>query len=245
MDKEQLLYNYFSDRITPEERKLLDQLLETDSEFKEQFEFENDLKQVIREKEHSELKSRLIGFEEEIAKERSAEKPGPIYRKWAMAASIALLIGLGWLGYNTFSGPGYGDLYEEHFQEYPNTVYAITRGEEADTSLERKAFIAYETNDNAQAVTLFTELKESKNTETVNFYLAQSYLKNEEPEKAIPLLNEVIAENGEFAPQALWYAALAHLKTGEKDRAVNLFGALVADGRYKKAEASALLEALQ
>ncbi|SHJ95235.1 tetratricopeptide repeat protein [Pseudozobellia thermophila] len=245
MDKELLLYNYFANRLTPEQEKMLDQLLETDSEFKEQFDFENDLKQVIRDKKAKELKSKLIGFEDEIQKERPARKPSLGYRKWAMAASIALLIGLGWLGYNTFSGPDYGGLYDENFQEYPNTVYAITRGETTDDSLERKAFLAYETNDNVRAVSLFTELKATKNTETVNFYLAQSFLKNKQPEKAIPLLNEIIGKKGEFAPQALWYGALAYLKTGEEDRAVSLLGDLVADGRYKKAEASALLEELE
>lgn len=245
MDKEQLLYNYFANRLTPEQEKMLDQFLETDSEFKEQFDFENDLKQVIRNEEAQDLKSKLIRFEEEIQKERPADKPIRGYRKWALAASIALVIGLGWIGYNAFSGPDYSGLYEDNFQEYPNTVYAITRGEQTDNSLERKAFVAYETNDNVQAITLFTELKETENTEIVNFYLAQSYLKNKQPEKAIPLLSEIIGKKGEFAPQALWYNALACLKTGKKDRAVDLLDDLEADGRYKKAEAAALLEELQ
>ncbi|MDO6810869.1 tetratricopeptide repeat protein [Zobellia galactanivorans] len=245
MDKEQLLYDYFSNRLTPEQERLFAQLLETDGEFKQQFDFENNLKRVIREKEAKQLKAKLIGFEEGIQKEETARAPFTVYRKWAMAASIALLVGLGWLGYNNFSGSGYMDMYEEHFQEYPNTVYAITRGEEADTSLERQAFVAYETNDNVQAIALFTQLKETKNTEAVNFYLAQSYLKNGQAEKAIALFDETINEKGEFRPQALWYAALAYLKINEKENAIRMLNDLVADGRYKKEEASKLLKDLE
>ncbi|MBQ4915785.1 tetratricopeptide repeat protein [Maribacter sp. MMG018] len=245
MDKEQLLYNYFSDRITPEEQKLLDQLLETDKEFRQQFNFENDLKQVIREKENSELKSRLVDFEDDIKKERPIQKTTLDIRKWAIAASVALVIGLGWLGYNTFSGPNYGNLYEDNFQEYPNTVYAITRGEDTGDSQERKAFMAYETDNTSEAIALFTELKQTQNTETVNFYLAQSYLKISEPKRAIDLFDQVIDVNGEFLPQALWYRSLAYLKLREKEKAMESLEALVEDGRYKKPEAIELLGELE
>ena len=142
------------------------------------------------------------------------------YRTWAMAASIALLIGLGWLGYNNFVGLDYENLYKENFQQYPNTVYAITRGDNDDNSLERKAFVAYETNENVRAIELFEELLTADNSEKINFYLAQSFLKNEQPKEAISLFKEVISDNGEFAPQALWYAALAYLKSDQKDNAV-------------------------
>lgn len=245
MDKEQLLYNYFANQLTPEQEKMFGQLLETDSEFKEQFDFENDLKQVIRNEEAQDLKSKLVRFEKEVQKERPADKPIWGYRKWALAASIALVIGLGWIGYNAFSGPDYGGLYEDNFQEYPNTVYAITRGEQTEDSLKRKAFVAYETDNTSEAISLFTELKQTKNTETVNFYLAQSYLKVNEAKRAIDLFDQVIDFNGEFLPQALWYRSLCYLKLKEREKAMESLETLVEDGRYKKPEAMELLDELE
>lgn len=246
MDKQLLLYNYFSNQLTVEQERLFNELLKTDTDFKQQFDFEKDLKQVIRNKETNDLKSKLAGFEKEISKDTPVRTlPRTNYRKWAMAASIALLIGLGWLGYNNFAGPDYGNLYDKNFQQYPNTVYGITRGDDGDNSLERKAFVAYETDENVRAIELFEELKTTDNSESITFYLAQSYLKNGQSREAIALFEEVISDKGEFAPQALWYAALAYLKTDQKENAVQTLKDLVADGRYKKTEASAILKEVE
>ena len=246
MDKQLLLYNYFSNQLTVEQEELFEDLLKTDTDFKQQFDFEKDLKQVIRNKETKDLKRKLAGFEKNISKDTPVrELPRTDYRKWAMAASVALLIGLGWLGYNNFSGSDYGNLYDENFQQYPNTVYAITRGDNDDNSLERKAFVAYETDENVSAIEFFEELKTTENSENVTFYLAQSYLKNEQPKKAIVFFEEVVSGKGEFAPQALWYAALSYLKTDQKENAMQVLKDLVADGRYKKAEASAILKEVE
>ncbi|WP_194529676.1 tetratricopeptide repeat protein [Zobellia roscoffensis] len=246
MDKELLLYNYFSNQLTIEQQQQFDELLKSDMEFKEQFNFEKNLKQVIREKETDSLKSKLIGFEKDIEDTVPVrELPKRNYQKWAMAASIALLVGLGWLGYNNFSGTDYQELYNENFQEYPNTVYAITRGTETDSSLEREAYVAYETNDNTKAIQLFKELKETYDTQNLSFYLAQSYLKNNQLEEAIFLLNEVVESNGEFTPQGLWYVSLAYIKAEQKDNAVTSLNQLIKDGRYKKNEAEALLSELE
>lgn len=218
MDKELLLYHYFSNRLTVEQERIFAELLETDSDFKEQFDFEQGLKRVIREKEANSLKAKLDGFEKDISKKDIPVRtfPRTNYRKWAMAASIALFIGLGWLGYNQFSGPDYTGLYNENFQEYPSTVYALTRGDNTDNSLERKAFVAYEAGENVQAIVLFKELIKTKNTEDINFYLAQSYLKNGQPKEAVDIFSQIIRDKREFAPQALWYAAFSYLKTDQK-----------------------------
>lgn len=246
MDKELLLYNYFSNQLTAEEQRQFDELLKTDANFKEQFDFEKNLKQVIREKESDNLKAKLAGFEKEIGNTVPVRKlPSTNYRKWAMAASIALLLGLGWLGYNNFSGTNYEGLYNDNFQDYPNTVYAITRSAETDSSLERAAYVAYETNDNTKAIELFTELKETSDSENISFYLAQSYLKNNQLGEAISLFNEVVEERGEFAPQALWYISLSYIKDKQKENAIESLKSLIADGRYKKTEAESLLDELE
>ena len=155
MDKELLLYRYFSDQLTDDEQLLFNDLLEKDLEFKAQFEFENDLKRVINKNQKQNLKQKLIGFEKEIEAKNKSISSKPRLKNWSIAASIALLIGLGWIAYSTFSGPDYDNLYVANFETYPNTVYTITRSD-ADQSLERNAFAAYEASDYEKAAAAFT-----------------------------------------------------------------------------------------
>lgn len=251
MDKETLLYQYFSNQLTTKEQEAFDALLETDSEFKEQFDFERSVQEVIRDQKSSDLKEKLKGFESEISSGQEEKvvtlKPKASfnsYKKWMIAASIALLMGLGYLGFDNLSGPNYNRLYEENFQSYPNTAYAITRGESDEDTLKREAFVAYETDNINEAISLFTRLQQKEDSETVNFYLAQSYLQANQSQEAITLLDNVIQVNGEFKPQALWYISLAYLKLKEKDKALVSLNALVEDGRYKKTEATGLVNEL-
>ena len=186
----------------------------------------------------------LVGFEDAIS---ASEKELPTirrYRNWSIAASIALLMGMGWLGYNSLMGIDYNGLYDKNYVEYPSTVNSILRGENNSNTLEQRAFEAYDTNDNAQAISLFTELKATKNVDYAEFYLGQTYLKTEDLEKAKALFKTIITDKKELAPEARWYLALTYLKTGEKEKAVQTLQEAISDGRYNKEEAQTLLKKL-
>ncbi|MFK7813489.1 MAG: hypothetical protein AB8B59_13430, partial [Maribacter sp.] len=122
MDNEILLENYFSNRLTEEEEKRFNELLDKDSDFKAQFDFEKNLQQVISAKENQNLKAKLISFEEDIVKDAPKSSGGTKYKYLAIAASVVLLIGLAWMGFYDGSSDRYDDLYASNFHEYPNTV---------------------------------------------------------------------------------------------------------------------------
>ncbi|RKR15415.1 tetratricopeptide repeat protein [Maribacter vaceletii] len=244
MEKEQLLYQYFSGTLTPEQEKEFNALLSSDTEFKAQFAFEQSLQKVIQDKEGKALKNKLKDFEADI-KQNTKPVIKLNFQKWSIAASIVLLVGIGWLGYNSAFGTNYNTLYEDNFQQYPNTVYSITRGAEEDNSLERKAFVAYETNDIVSAIELLTALNAKEENSYVDFYLAQAYLNNNEPKKAIPFFKEVIAEKGEFSSEAMWYTALSYLKLKDKEKAKLALKDVIATGNYKTTEAELLLQELE
>ena len=244
MDKETLLYSYFSNSLTEDERNQFQKLLETDAGFKEQFELEQNLKRVIRKKESQHLKSKLIDFEHGIEKPATTSNWKAGIRKWSMAASVALLMALGWYGYNAFSGADYNELYNANFQQYPNTVYTITRGDNTDTSLERQAFEAYELKQYQIAINYFKELKDKTGLDYVDFYLGQSYLSNGENLNAIVEFAKISSTNSDYKAEALWYEALAQLKLEKTKESVLLLQALLQDGSYKKQEAQELLEKL-
>ncbi|MBM1105703.1 hypothetical protein JQC67_06065 [Aurantibacter crassamenti] len=244
MDKDQLLLNYFSKDLTPEQEQLFNELLATDAEFKAQFNFEKNLQVVIRDKEASALKSKLVGFEKDITEDVPVRTLRPNYQKWAMAASIALLIAMGWLGYNNFSGPNYGKLYESNFSEYPNTVYAITRGESVE-SIERNAFSAYESGDYKTAIENFNKIPETDRKDYYDFYLGLSHMNLEQQVESKTFLNSVISSDTEFTPEAHWYLALISIKEKDKENAKQHLKILTSEYDYQKEKALVLLQELE
>ena len=243
MDKEQLLYHFFSNKLSPEQEQEFNELLATDSEFKAQYDFEQDLKQVIRNKETVDLKGKLAGFEKEISKDTPVRTlPNTNYRKWAMAASIALLVGLGWFGYNNFAGPNYGNLYDENFQQYPNTSYTITRGD-TDDSIERQAFVAYETGNFQTAIDNFNKLDTNEKT-YLHFYKAQSYLKLDKSDEAKTLFKKVITNNSQFVAESHWYLALIAVKDKDKENAISYLKQLISKYDFNKEKARGLIKKL-
>lgn len=243
MEKEQLLTNYFQGNLTSKELEAFNALLKEDVEFLQQFNFEKNLQVAIKDKERSKLKEKLQLLE--------AQKPAPkaipkhLFTPMRIAASIAVLLAIGWLIYTLGFKASPEELFAANYDKYPNTVYAITRGNTEDTSLERKAFEAYEANDIPTAIGYFQDLKQKSGLDYVDFYLAQSYLANNDFRNAVPLFEKIIEENADFKAEALWYAALANIKTGQETKAKQQLEALILVGSYKKGLATELLEELK
>jgi len=243
MDKEVLLTKHFSNSLTTAEEKLFNELIETDNGFKEQYDFEQNLKCAIKDKKNQELKIKLVSFEEGMKEESPTTISKGGYRNWSIAASIALLIGLGWMGYNSLIKTDYDDLYNAHFQEYPNTVYTITRSD-ANESLEREAYVAYESGNYEKAIANFEKLQADGVKNHINFYLALSYLGIENNSMAIRLFEKVIEEQSGFEAEASWYLALTHLRVRDKAKAIGILERHIKTYDYNKEKAVELLNDL-
>ncbi|KSA15358.1 tetratricopeptide repeat protein [Maribacter dokdonensis] len=243
MDKEQLLLKYFEGSLTADEKVNFNQFLESDAEFKMQFEFEKNVKSVVRKIENDSLKKKLQGFESELSGAPSQNQQN-FWKPLRIAASIALLIGLSWFVFNSYMFHGTEELYASNYEKYPNTVYTITRGDATDKSLERLAFEAYETDDFETAIAYLTELKEKTRLDYVDFYLGQAYLAKGDYLKATDKFQEIILINSEYKDEGYWYAALANLKLEQEEEAEKLLEQLIKMGTYKKNEATELLEKL-
>jgi len=241
MTNEDLLYRFFSNSLTKAEEKQFNELLETDPDFKAQFEFEKNLKRAIKHKESKDLKAKLIGFEKEIKAKGVTNTPSSF--NWRIAASIVILLGASWFGYQSFFGVNYGNLYDANYEEYPNTEFAITRSDTID-SPERKAFVAYEAQDYENAVKLFEGLPANLNKPYHDFYKAQSYLKIENISIAKALFKNVINDNLQFAAESHWYIAMIALKEKDKETTKKYLRLLNENYNYNKSKAEALLKEL-
>lgn len=248
MDKDKLLYHYFSNSLSNEQEKRLQELLDSDMEFREQFDFERDLKRVVREGEKAKLKLKLKGFEKEIAKEIPVialnERRKKSSFNWSLAASVAILFGLGWFGYTTFFGTDYEDLYQENFEEYPNTVFAITRGDSVE-SIERDAFAAYEAGNYQAAITDFQKIYSADKKGYLDFYIGQSQLSLGRYDEAKKSFNTIVSSDSDYIPEAYWYLALTAIKQKDKAKAVKYLNELLSNHDYNRNKAQLLLNELE
>ncbi|MFK7814464.1 MAG: tetratricopeptide repeat protein [Maribacter sp.] len=243
MDKETLIANYFSNRLTQEEESRFNDLLDTDSNFKAQFDFEKNLQQAISAKENQNLKAKLISFEADIVKDAPKSSRGTKYKYLAIAASVVLLIGLAWMGFSDGSSDRYDDLYASNFHEYPNTVFTITRGDNT-ASLERDAFVAYESKDYETAIVKFEQIDLGVEKSYADFYIAQSYLNLNQLTEAKNSFKKTIAKNSEFIAESYWYLGLIALKEKNKIVAIEELTKLTNKYDFNKEKALEILEEL-
>lgn len=240
MNKDDLLYHYFANSLTKVQREQFKNLLDTDVEFKNRFEYENNIKRVIKEKRYLDIKTKLNTFESEIKKKKKALTTSN-FSYWKIAASIVFLLSTGWFGYHSFFGLNYDDLYNDNFKTYPNTVYTIKRGDSIN-SLEREAFMAYEAGKYDIAIQKFNE---ADLKDYFSFYKAQSYMSLNNTEEAEHLFKKVIKDRNQFVAETYWYLALIQIKEKNKELAYKYLNILIDHHTYNSEKAKILLDKLE
>lgn len=215
MDKETLINNYFEKSLSIEEQTLFDSLMNSDADFAEEVAFQKSVKKAISLNERADLKRKLASFE---AKKPKVKALRVFY---AAASIVLLCgLGF-YLTQNTTNslyedyyqtypnviaptvrGENKEDLKSEAFYEYDSGNYQkslelfskIYTTEKDDYALFYKALSQMELQKTSEAITTFKQFDLAKNnafTPFVKWYLALSYLKENQKEKAIPLLKSL------------------------------------------------------
>lgn len=238
MNNQDLIYHYFSNSLTAEQEITFKKILETDPDFKTEFDYENNLKKAIKSHESDALKTKLQGFESELKTPKNTS-----FKFAFLAIAASLLFLMGWFGYNSIFSTNYDNLYASNFTAYPNTAYTITRGDDT-VSAERDAFVAYETKNYEKALEYFNEIAETNQKEYIPFYKAQSYLNMDNLEQAKQLFAQVISNKAEFVAESTWYLALIAIKEKDKVQAIDYLEKLIANYNYNQAQAKELVKKL-
>ncbi|MDP1815930.1 MAG: hypothetical protein Q8K92_15895 [Leadbetterella sp.] len=231
---EDLINKYFEKSLTEKELDEFNQKLETDAEFKAEFEFQKSVQSAIRSKERAEIKNLVA----------SLEKPKQQNGWWKYAAAAVVVIVGCWLVFQQFlSKPNPSELYLSYYQTYPNVIAPNVRGESQE-NLKTKAFMAYDSGDYEMATQLFGELKTQISEDYAVFYEGVSYLEVNRPKKTIALFEnkKFTNSNAQFEDYRKWYLALAYLKTDKKEQAVEILKGLSITENPQKEQALKLLD---
>lgn len=210
MNKYELIEKYFSNGLSAEEFQQLEQFLENDSQLRDEFYNELEIKRSIAQEKHTSLKNRFQELDNKVKKKTN----------WLpYAAAIALLIGIGTFIYNL--QPNYQDLYAENFEVYPNVISPTTRSEVSNTDNLAKAFSYYEAGNYSDAANAFNEAYKNNPADYLLFYKGVSLLAQNETEEGIGVLQSYDWElhKSEFSAASNWYLGLAHLKQEQPHKA--------------------------
>ncbi len=236
MDYTLLIEKYIQNRLSSEEEVLFNELLKTNSNFKDEVALHTKIKKVVKHEEDTNFRNLISEIE---SKSKSPSKKSS-YKKWLVAASILLISALGYisLNKNTYTSQ---ELFASYFEPYRNVVHPIARNDEQQND-KAIAFSAYEKGDYNTAITLFTQLYNSSKEPYYLFYKANALLKLEQADEAIPLLLEHLKTQDTLTKRTNWYLALAYLKTEDIQKAKELLNTIISEGSYKNKEAKELLD---
>jgi FimV-like protein len=236
MKQEDLIEKYIQNRLSSEEKLTFDDLLKNNDDFKEKVALHTNLKKAIGNVDDFNFRN-LISDLESKAKNHTQKRS---YVKWLAAASIVLFLGLTY--FLTIDNKATGnELFASYFKPYRNVVHPIVRGNDQQDK-KALAFIAYEKGEYETAITLFSNLYTTTKEPYYLFYKANSLLKLERTNEAIPLLLSHLKTKDTLTEKTNWYLALAYLKLEDKLKAKKLLEEVITKGSYKAKEAKELLK---
>lgn len=236
MNRETLIENYLNNKLTDFEQQRLEALLNSDSVFRDQFEFEIQVKKAFYQIEHKKNKQLLKDIENQ-----NFSKSTNI--KWyVMAASVVLILFIGYI-WNQHSNST-DKLFLSYYNVAQNTTKPIIRNA-GKTDKIMEAFIAYESKNYLQAQRKFEVLYDDTNQSELLFYEAICYLEIGQFQKAIKTFLKHQSYNDNLVEKSKWYLALAYLKTNRIDEVkILLIDITNAPSNYNYDKAKKLLSKL-
>ncbi|AMC11539.1 hypothetical protein Lupro_09785 [Lutibacter profundi] len=213
-----LFDNYLNKELSASEIISFEEKLESDTNFKQEFEIYKTLNTSLsskfeNEEEEQKLRNTLsnLGLKY-IKKEKLVKNKGKIislfnYKQLMVAASIALLIGLFIF---KDGNPVYRD-FSNH-----NPLELVVRGENNTASI--KAEEAFNSKNYEEAFKQLSILaSKNPNDIEIQLYKGISLLELNKYKKAETIFNKISSGNSSFSNTAKWYKALGFLKQGKLD----------------------------
>jgi hypothetical protein len=236
MKQDVLIEKYLQNRLSPDEKRIFEELLEKDVDFKNEVTFQLNLKRVLQKEDEDSFRNLVSDLERKSSKPQSKR----FFIMLTVAASIIIFLGLTYF-LKISNKPTDNELFAAYFQPYENVIYPIERGSDQQTE-EVLAFYTYEEGDYEAAAVLFSQLYNSSKESYYLFYEANALLQSDRASEAIPLLLEHLQSKDVLKEKTKWYLALAYLKEQDKRNAKKYLREVVKDGKYKARDAKKLLK---
>lgn len=207
---------YVLERMPAEERARFERRLAEDTDLREEVELERENIQAV---ELGGLTRMLKGIAQEERTEEGASTRWSAILKYAAVVAAIVTGAIWWMMRPSLNEK----LFADHFTPDPGLPVAM--GGTNDPAFA-DAMVAYKLGEFAEARTKWSTLlaREPAN-DTLLYYIANAWLAQGEPEKAIPMFASVVGTpSSVFHDRSRWFLYLAYVRNGElaKARALDL-----------------------
>jgi hypothetical protein len=226
------------------EAYLGDELSASDkASFEEEINTDDELRQEVNRQQAIRLGLRALGIERALEQARdqykattpaTATKPEPQtivrplgnWRYWAVAASVLLILGIGYLAYQQTASRQIDLAYAETLRSDTNDELLKSFPSGNVSSGTRAQFLQalanYKAGKYEDVISQLRTLSTDKQTVHYKaYFLGLSYLANKQPTEAIPLLIQAQSTPlVKLRQKADWFLALAYVKNDQKEKAL-------------------------
>jgi hypothetical protein len=230
----EVLENYYEGRMSNSEREAFEKLLISDARVAEELHNYILSKTAISAAANERLKEHLMesGKELQIADQRKS----PFTRFLAIAASIAIIAGLGWISFLFFHHQKSNEeIYLSYYQR-PDINEFTVRGNDNDSSqlFWDQGLHYYENHKIEKAAAEFKKLiliNKTTSASKAYFMLGLCYMELNDTQKAIQTLGRV-SDQSNFVYMKQYYSALCLIKMDKKKEASDLLLKIVKDQNH-------------
>lgn len=229
----ELIEAYLNNELSAPDRASFERDVQADAELQAEIDRQRDLRLGLRAMGIARaLEQTRTNYKTSAATATSANKELtvvrqlPVWRYWAAAASVVIVLGVGYYAYQqtasrqvdiAYAETVTPDTNDELLKSFPSeNVAPQTRTTFFD------AFRDYKAGKYEQVIEQLHTLPADKQTIYYkNYFLGLSYLANKQPTNAIPLLNKAqTSPDLKIRQKAEWFLALAYIKNNQNERAL-------------------------
>ncbi len=209
----ELLEQYIEGDISSEDKKTIEGLIASDSEWQKEFKLRTAVNKAIGEKEIMQLRYKLGMIYDAEIKSKTGTIRHLFEKKWHLAAaSITILVLIGSFLVKTMNTSEPEKLFDKYYTT-ENAVFTTRSNDNAENMDLKAGLQFFQKRNYKQAIPL---LQSQTGNLVAEYYLGISYIETEQfsqAEKAFDIIIE--RESNLFTEQAQWYKALCMLKLHE------------------------------
>ena len=218
-------------KISPEEFDRIERYLNNTMNDQERSEFDEsiknyerlsqkvgELKVLFQAVEEQSLRDKLHVFHKETSHREKTGLSVKLYKRFALAASIVIILGVGILLITGQKNQN-EKLFAEYFKPDPGLITPMSSTSNYEFY---RGMVDYKQAKYSQAINRWLVLKKNKpNNDTLDFYLGVAYLALDDSGNAVTFLSKAARHSGsKFINEAWYYLGLANLKEGNVEKSI-------------------------